>query len=308
MKIEGKLDILFLIHKFKHGIGTLSNVKWVSASGFHISLAGLLGVAGLILAVRGGKTRNFNRLSWSSDRDGSLEKLWVVPGLQNLGNNCFLNVILQALSSCSCFRSFLQKTLEESESLLGDEWVLSLPLTLALASLMEELGKIQSESMVLSPRKLMLVMDHYISNFNLDTQQDAEEAFFHILSSLREEVSSCYVPICSSLADVTAIPNCRILALKAKVEQSDQERWQQSFLGPFDGILGSHLTCESCSFQISLDFQYFHTLHLSPVLSTDTWMFYGGLLEEILCGRTTRELLLQPVLAWCCSEVLNFNG
>lgn len=96
MKIEGKLDISSLVHRFKHGLGTLSQVKWVSASGFHISVVGLLGVAGFFLAVRDGKIRNFsNCLPCSSDSDGSLDKKWVVPGLQNLGNNCFLNVILQ---------------------------------------------------------------------------------------------------------------------------------------------------------------------------------------------------------------------
>ncbi|KAF5960365.1 hypothetical protein HYC85_001574 [Camellia sinensis] len=274
MKIEGNLDIIALIHKFKYGFRTLSNVKWVSASGFHISVAGLLGVAGLVLAVRDGKIRNFNCLPWSSDRDTSLENKWMVPGLQNLGNNCFLNVILQALASCSCFQSFLRKTEEEFESLLGEEWVESLPLTVALASLMEgsvlvtefwnmlaiivtsvfvltmlifKLCNVRHGRMVLSPWKLMLVMNHYISNFNLASQQDAEEAFFHILSSLREEVSNCYVPICSSLADVSAIRNCRILHPERGVDQNEQERWQRSFLGPFDGILGSNLTCESCS-------------------------------------------------------------
>ncbi|XP_058179443.1 ubiquitin carboxyl-terminal hydrolase 27 isoform X2 [Rhododendron vialii] len=299
MKLEGKLDIPSLFHKFKHGLGTLPQVKWVSASGFHISLAGLLGVAGIIFALRDGKIRNFNCLPWSSDSDGSLEKKWVVPGLQNLGNNCFLNVILQSLASCSCFQSFLQTTVEEYECLLGKEWTDSLPLTVALASLMEELCNLQRERMALSPRKLMLVMNHYISNFNLANQQDAEEAFFHILSSLREEASSCYVPVYMSLANVTAIPNSRILAPKRMEEQSEHERWRQSFLGPFDGILGSILTCESCSFQISLDFQFFHSLHLSPVLC-------GGA-NVIMPGCSVEDCLRKFFVSerldnYCCSH------
>lgn len=298
MKIEGNLDIIALIHKFKYGFRTLSNVKWVSASGFHISVAGLLGVAGLVLAVRDGKIRNFNCLPWSSDRDTSLENRWIVPGLQNLGNNCFLNVILQALASCSCFQSFLRKIEEEFESLLGEEWVESLPLTVALASLMEELCNVRHGRMVLSPWKLMLVMNHYISNFNLASQQDAEEAFFHILSSLREEVSSCYVPICSSLADVSAIRNCRILHPEKGVDQSEQERWQRSFLGPFDGILGSNLTCESCSFQISLDFQFFHSLHLSPMLSNGGNIMPRCSLEDCL----NQFFVAERLENYCCSH------
>ncbi|XP_057500362.1 ubiquitin carboxyl-terminal hydrolase 27 isoform X1 [Actinidia eriantha] len=299
MKIEGKLDPQSIVHKLKHGIGILSHVKWVSASGLYISLTGLLGVGGLILALRDTKTRNFNCLPWSSDTDAPLEKLWVVPGLQNLGNNCFLNVILQALASCSCFQSFLQKTMEEGESLLGEECVDSLPLTVSLVSLMEELCNVQHERMALSPRRLMLVMAHYISNFNLANQQDAEEAFFHILSSIREEVSSCYVPNYSALADVTAVPNCRILAPKRRVEQSELERWRQSFHGPFDGILGSNLTCESCSFQISLDFQFFHSLHLSPVLTSSANIIMPGCSVED-CMK--KFFVAERLENYCCSH------
>ncbi|XP_052191361.1 ubiquitin carboxyl-terminal hydrolase 27 isoform X2 [Diospyros lotus] len=279
MKIEGKLSILSVIHKFNHGFGTLLHAKWVSAPGFHVSVAGFLGVVGLFFVAKEGKITNFK---WSSvDRDDSLESNWVVPGLRNLGNNCFLNVILQALASCSCFQSFLQKALGEFESLLGEDWVDSLPLTVALASLMEELCNVKNRRIVLNPQKLMLVLNHYISNFNLANQQDAEEAFFHILSSLREELSSCYIPLYGSLADVTSCPNCRILAPK-HLECSEQERWRQSFLGPFDGILGSNLTCESCSFQISLEFQFFHSLHLSPVLSSANVIRPGCSVEDCL--------------------------
>ena len=38
MKIEGKLDHQSIVHKLKHGIGILFHVKWVSASGLHISI------------------------------------------------------------------------------------------------------------------------------------------------------------------------------------------------------------------------------------------------------------------------------
>lgn len=46
-----------------------------------------------------------------------------------------------------------------------------------------------------------------------------------VLSSLDEEVSSCYVPVHMSLADLTTIPDCRILAPRRMVDRSEQERW-----------------------------------------------------------------------------------
>lgn len=127
---------------------------------------------------------------------------------------------------------------------------------------------------VLSPRRLMHAMTSHIPNFNLTSQQvffslqyannhrqyqcvnlhnsqvqDAEEALSHLLSSLRAELSESYVHDHSSLADAIALPNCRIVTQRMQGE-SELERWRQSFLGPFDGILGSFLTCQSCSFQV----------------------------------------------------------
>lgn len=246
MKMEGNLEILPLFHKLRDGISILSLGRWVSSSGFHLSVAGFLGACGLILAAREGKLGNLDL--WGGD-DRDLEK-WVVPGLRNLGNNCFLNVILQALASCSCLQKFIETTVEESESLLGEDWVNTLPLTAAFTSLMEDLCNVYHKRVVLDPRKLMNVMDRYISNFNLANQQDAEEALFHLLSSLRDEISSISVPTISSLADVTNIDNRQFLVPKRSSEQTELERWEKHFLGPFNGRIRSSLVCESCSLQV----------------------------------------------------------
>ncbi|XLR04089.1 hypothetical protein S83_070287, partial [Arachis hypogaea] len=52
----------------------------------------------------------------------------------------------------------------------------------------------------------------------------------------------------SSLADIFASNN-RILTRIQRDWQSEHERWHQLYLGPFDGILSSSLTCQSCSSQ-----------------------------------------------------------
>ncbi|XWS10792.1 hypothetical protein CRYUN_Cryun38cG0028000 [Craigia yunnanensis] len=279
MEMEQVTSIGAIIRNWKHGYRALLHMRWAAAFGFHISVVGLVGVVGFVLAIiRDGK----------SEVKSKLEKLCFVPGLQNLGNNCFLNVILQALASCSYFQSFLQKILEKCELSPVDGEGESLPLTITLSGLLEELGTVGERKVALSPHKVMRALTLYNQNFDLTSQQDAAEAFLHLLSSLREEFSDIYLPGQSTLADVFSSQTSRILTPQRKEDQSEQERWQQHFLGPFDGIIGSLLTCQSCSSQISLDFQFFHSLPLLPVL-------YGG--STIMAGCTLEDCLRQFVLA-----------
>ncbi|MCD7451980.1 hypothetical protein HAX54_014506 [Datura stramonium] len=269
MKIHGNIDSCSLVNKFKHGF----NSHWVTVHGVQVSVAAtLLSIGGLIFAIKDGKLRN---IMVSEKR--SSKNQWVIPGLQNLGNNCFLNVVLQALASCKSFSKFLEQAVQGS-SMEGNR---DLPVVAALASLVEELCIVRHGRAVLSPRRLMHAMTRHIPNFNLTSQQDAEEALSHLLSSLRAELSESYVRDHSSLADVITLPNCRIVTQRME-EESEQERWRQSFLGPFDGILGSFLTCQSCSFQISLDFQLFHSLHLVPVSSSNGAIMPGCSVEHCL--------------------------
>ncbi|XP_010555308.2 PREDICTED: ubiquitin carboxyl-terminal hydrolase 27 isoform X2 [Tarenaya hassleriana] len=221
--------------------------NWVSS----LSLAGLLGVAGFVFALKEGRFRNLGSLGLFSVKDDAEDDSFLVPGLQNLGNNCFLNVILQALASCKDFRVFLQRVIDESEATVVGEQDEHLPLTYALSALLEELCRIERRRAVSSPRKVMLALSCYVQNFDLTNQQDAAEALFHLMSSLQEELTDCYIPCQSTLSDVIASLNLRILAPSgSNCLSSELERWQKRFLGPFDGILGSVLMCQTCSCQM----------------------------------------------------------
>ncbi|KAI5384294.1 hypothetical protein KIW84_071344 [Lathyrus oleraceus] len=207
------------------------------------------------------------------------EKQLLIPGLQNLGNNCFLNVVLQALASCVCFQSFLDGVI--AEYVKDEQLDENLSLVFSLASLLQELSSVSTESVVLSPTNLMRAMSCYIPDFDLTSQQDAAEAFLHLLCSLREESGGCYTPKISSLADIFASNN-RILTPIQTDWQSEPERWHRLFLGPFDGVLCSSLTCQSCSSQISNKFENFDCLPLSPVLSNSYTVRVGCTLVDCL--------------------------
>lgn len=71
-------------------------IRRFQPAGFCVYVAGLLSAAALVSAVRDGKLNILGLLSWARGPSSS-QNLRLLPGLQNLGNNCFFNVILQVL-------------------------------------------------------------------------------------------------------------------------------------------------------------------------------------------------------------------
>uniref|UniRef100_K3Y6S2 Ubiquitin carboxyl-terminal hydrolase n=1 Tax=Setaria italica TaxID=4555 RepID=K3Y6S2_SETIT len=234
-----------------------------------------LGVAGLCKALHSGLS-----IPWVSPRNLFLGsgRVYYVGGLRNLGNNCFLNVILQALASCDSFVSFLDNLLA-TDGLLPEEKVERMPLLLALSSLLEDLSTVRDERIVLNPQGVMHALSFY----------DASEAFLHLLISLRDEFSHCYVPHRSSLADIT-LSHSKVYRQR-EGNEPECKRWKQNLFGPFDGTIGSILSCRNCSSVLSLDFQNFQCLPLSPVLNTDGDVTNGCSLVDCLKYFTVVEHL-----------------
>ncbi|XP_020253208.1 ubiquitin carboxyl-terminal hydrolase 27 isoform X2 [Asparagus officinalis] len=276
MRYKQDVSIRHLIHKLKHASANFCGQKGLFSSQVHNLLAVILGagvgVAGLYISLWDGKIISIPFIHEQKDS-------YTVAGLQNLGNNCFLNVILQALASSRHFLSFVQNILLSDDLLVGENKE-NMPLTAVLNSLLKDLSIARDEKTVLNPRRVMLAMSSYASSFNLTRQQDAAEAFLHLLSALEEEILEFYVMHDISLADIIAFPSK--IYKPNREGQNECERWKQNFLGPFDGTIGSSLTCKTCSSMVSMDFEFFRCLPLSPVLD-------GGM--EIMAGCTVVDCL-----------------
>ncbi|XP_078172570.1 ubiquitin-specific protease 27 [Carex rostrata] len=286
MKHERAIRIGSLIATLKNGFELLSQVRFTSSFVVHPVAACLglgAGVASLYIALRGSAT-----LPGASDREASSEIVHYVGGLDNLGNNCFLNVILQALASCSNFLPYL-KSILESEHLLVIDKTEELPLIHALILLLEELGMVRDEMMVLSPKRVMAALSFYTSNFNLTRQQDAAEALLHLLTSLKSEILLGYVPHGSSVFSVTGFAS-RVYK-KEMGYGLELEQWKKILFGPFDGTLRSMLTCLSCSSVLSMDYEHFDCLPLLPVLGKNGDITDTCSLVDCLKHFSTVELL-----------------
>ncbi|KAJ1696310.1 hypothetical protein LUZ63_004822 [Rhynchospora breviuscula] len=271
----------------KNGLELLSRIPYTS---YHVAAAALglgAGVAGLYVALRASTSTSVPLVS-DTDRDDSSEVVCYVGGLHNLGNNCFLNVILQALASCSSFLPYL-RSIPQSKHLFVVDHTEELPLVHALILLLEELSIIKDRKVVLSPKGVMAAMSLYTSNFNLTRQQDAAEALLHLLTSLRSEVLLGYVPHGSSVANVTSFAS---RVYKQKVGYGlELDQWKKILFGPFDGTLRSMLTCSSCSTVLSMDHEHFDCLPLLPVLDKNGDIIDACSLVDCLRHFSTVEFL-----------------
>ncbi|XP_008667180.1 ubiquitin carboxyl-terminal hydrolase isoform X2 [Zea mays] len=164
-----------------------------------------------------------------------------------------------------------------------------MPLLLALSSLLEDLIIVRDERTVLNPHGVMHALSLYVGHFNLTRQQDASEAFLHLLISLRDEFAHCYVPHRSSLADITLSDSKVYKQREGNLPEC--KRWKQNLFGPFDGTVGSILSCRNCSSVLSLDFENFHCLPLSPVLNANGDITSGCSLVDCLKYFTVVEHL-----------------
>lgn len=63
-----------------------------------------------------------------------------VPGIQNLGNTCFFNAILQALASVGSFQEYLQE-IERGSRATGHD----IPFTRALRDCLEGTGRLRGD-------------------------------------------------------------------------------------------------------------------------------------------------------------------
>ncbi|CAN6438884.1 unnamed protein product [Victoria cruziana] len=288
-----------LLHDFRRGRLLPRPVGWLSVA----QLCGILGVgiAGVLLMLKDGNRVNFPRVSVviSAGESESSGGPKLVPGLQNLGNNCFLNVVLQSLASCDSFCNFLQKLVDGDDPSTGER-LNSMPLTSALLALLNDLSALRYETVIASPRRVMHALELYVTSFDLTRQQDAAEALLHLLCSLKEETTTNYVSHFNSLADVYALHLSRIFNPKESEGYREWKIWKQHIFGPFDGTLGSILTCRSCSFQLSMKFEFFFSLPLLPLTNGQSSISDGCTMEDCLKCFLAAEQLENYQCGRCC--------
>ncbi|XP_030847586.1 ubiquitin carboxyl-terminal hydrolase 30-like [Strongylocentrotus purpuratus] len=218
----------------------------------------------------------------SSKRSGKRRK---VAGLENLGNTCYLNTVLQSLAACPAFLAWLNRALRRGcFKGRGNELAYRLSRTL-------EGVNDYSSATIYSPHEVLYSL--YNRNWRSgQEQQDAHELFQFLLSELSEDREQPPSPLPLSEAPklVKHVSNGRVnhSGLRSSIKANLPRVTIRDVDSPFRGLLAHHLSCTICGYKNPVTYTSFDCLSLPiPTLSLLSTLS----LKCILDGFTHIELV-----------------
>ncbi|XP_070331547.1 ubiquitin carboxyl-terminal hydrolase 30 isoform X1 [Odocoileus virginianus] len=209
-------------------------------------------------------------LSWGSKNKTIVVFCWLVPGLVNLGNTCFMNSLLQGLSACPTFIKWLE---EFTTQYTGGhkEPPQHQYLSLTLLHLLKALSCQEvTDEEVLDASCLLDVLRMYRWQISSFEEQDAHELFHVITSSLEDERDR--QPRVTHLFDVHSLEQTEVTPRQITCRtrgspHPTSNHWKSQH--PFHGRLTSNMVCKHCEHQSPVRFDTFDSLSLS--IPAATW-------------------------------------
>ncbi|XP_010565186.1 ubiquitin carboxyl-terminal hydrolase 21 isoform X2 [Haliaeetus albicilla] len=185
-------------------------------------------------------------------------------GLRNLGNTCFMNAVLQCLSSTKPLRDYCLRRDFQQEQPPGTR--APQELTEAFADVIAALWHPDSSEAV-NPGRFKAIFQKYVPSFTGYSQQDAQEFLKFFMDRLHVEINRKGRRTPSILSDARRTPALEDPETLSDDERANQmwkrylEREDSKIVDLFVGQLKSCLKCQACGYR-STTFEVFCDLSL----------------------------------------------